>query len=68
MLLDEDRQVQMSWSAHRAAGSRMSATLAWNLEISLGKRAASSGAITNTPLQRKVKHRNGSTLRLRTHY
>ena len=39
MLLDEDRQVQMSWSAHRAAGSRMSATLARNLEISLGKRA-----------------------------
>jgi hypothetical protein len=28
MLLDEDRQVQMSWSAHRAAGSRKSAALA----------------------------------------
>jgi len=40
MLLAEGRQVQMSWSAHRTACSRMSATLAWNLEISLDKRAS----------------------------
>ena len=65
MLLDEGRQAQMS--TERPARECLPR---WP-EISKSRwtrETANSGAITNTPLQRKVKHRNGSTLRLRTHY